>query len=122
MLISSRIERIRENHAKIVGSFTAKDCANHASRSYQFEVDGKIYHGRGNSAAGGNCDNVRIGAPIFVHYETGNPTNNLGSDPVSELWDHIIPMILVVLFFPPLLIWRYFRWRACGSPWHWNWS
>jgi hypothetical protein len=78
-----RIERIRENPATTTGVFTGKNCANHASRSYAFEVDGKAYGGGGSSEAGGDCRYVQIGAQIVVHYEMGNPANNSGGDLVA---------------------------------------
>jgi hypothetical protein len=117
-----RIERIRENPATATGVFTGKDCANHASRSYAFEVDGKPYDGGGSSEAGGDCRNVQIGAQIVVHYEMGYPANNSGGDPVAVLRNEIIPVILVALFFPPIIIWRFTSWRARGMKWRWDWS
>lgn len=114
-----RVERIRVNDATAVGTFTGKDCANHGSRSYAFAVDGKSYHGGGSSEAGGNCDAVRIGAPIIVHYDTSDPANNTGGAPTAELWNDIASMILVALFFPPVIIWRFRIWRARGYPLYW---
>jgi hypothetical protein len=110
-----RMERIRENSATATAAFTDKHCANHASRSYEFWVDGKSYHGGGSSEAGGDCDAIRIGEPILIHYEKGNPTNNTGGDPVAELWNEIIFMFLVVITFPPIIILRFRKWRSQGT-------
>lgn len=117
-----RVERILENEATAVGKFTGKDCAQHGSRSYAFDVDGKSYHGGGSSEAGGNCETVPIGAPIVVHYERSDPANNTGGAPASELWNDIAFMILVALLFPPVIIWRFRKWRARGYPLYWGGS
>lgn len=107
-----RVERIRQKPRTVLGAFTAKNCAHHASRSFEFQVDGKTYHGGGASEAGGDCDKIQIGAPITIYYEYANPTNNIGVEPAAELLNEIISVGLVALFFPPILIWNFRRWRS----------
>lgn len=111
-----RIERIRENPATTTALFTAKDCANHGSREYVFDVDGKSYDGGGLSEAGGICEAVRIGAPVLIHYEKENPANNTGGNPVAELWNQIIFMLFVALLVPPIFILQFRKWCAQGMP------
>lgn len=115
-----RLERIRENPATAIGVFTAKNCAMHASRFYEFRVEGKSYRDGGSSEAGGDCEAVRIGAPINVRYERNDPANNTGGDPAAELWNEIIAMTLIALIIPPFIISRFGRWRARGYPVYWN--
>ena len=74
-----RVERIRENPATAVGVITDKNCAQHGSRSYAFQVDSKTYDGGGSS--GGNCYTVQIGGHTVVHYEKSNPEDNIGKNP-----------------------------------------
>jgi hypothetical protein len=95
-----RIERIRENPATTTGAFTRKECANRGAPSYAFVVDGETHLGDGASEAGGDCDDIRIGAPIVVHYEKGNPANNTGGDPAEVLAREIIFVILTAVFLP----------------------
>jgi hypothetical protein len=110
-----RVERSRKPRGD-VGAFAAKDCANHASRFYPFEADGNTYQG-GSTPAGDECRDVQIGAPIVVHFEKGDPANNIGGDPVAAVWNEIIPMILGALLFPPIIIWRCCRWRGTLLRW-----
>jgi hypothetical protein len=116
------IERIRENPATATGIYIDKSCENEAIRCYAFEVEGKHYQGGASNKACTDCEAFRIGKPILVVYEKGNPINNTTGDPLWELWNNIISMLSVALLFPPLIIWRFRRWRAAGMPWSWGWS
>ena len=95
---------MRDNPATAVGEITAKDCAKHALRWYKFDVDGKTYGGGGSSAAGGNCEAIRVSEPVLIHYERSNPGNNIGGDPGAALWNEIFSIALVALLCPPIIL------------------
>lgn len=113
---NKRIERILENHATALGRITAMDCHNHGMRSYAFEANGDVYSGRGTASDfTGDCMTAIIGAPITIHYERGNPLNNLAREPVIESrWIGAAAMLVATLF-PVLVIAIASRRRARGA-------
>jgi hypothetical protein len=107
-----QIERIRENPTKVSAIVTGKNCGNHGFREYAFKVDGIVYRGGGQSyVSGDECNRTDRGAPMPVYFETGNPTNNMGSDPAEWLFYEIIPIAFFGLSLPALKIVAYRRFK-----------
>ena len=125
-----KLERIRENQATT--NSVQIDGANCDSRGFVYDVAGTSYRWRrtfqgglaragdqldASPAADGNCNQT----PIIIFYEKSNPANSIASNPDNVFWNDVITMLLVVLIFPPSIVWGFREWRARGMPWRSGW-
>jgi len=78
-------QHLAQNAVKTVGRVTAKEPDNHNFIKYSFEVDHRSFSGKGN--AGGenpSFDELRVGDPLAVYYDPGNPEHSFLGSPKSQ--------------------------------------
>jgi hypothetical protein len=100
--------RISENPASAQAAVKNLDCANHGRVFYAFKLGENAYPGAGFLVDGAGCRSLRIGQPITVFYETGNPQNNYAfaaaGKPMHAFWIAIAFIGVFVLLGPLFLV------------------
>ena len=99
-----RILNILRHEASISGTVTAPDCSNHNSVHYSFDSGGKTFSGF--FPVDGPCESLKAGSPITVYFSTMSPEKNEIREPVRDLRNEIIAIVLVCLTFPTIIVWR----------------
>jgi hypothetical protein len=99
-----------EKHGReTVATVVRRDCPNHASVVYSFLQNAQNYEGRLSVE---DCPNFKIGSHMPVWFLPNEPSTNTGVSPSDELASFTVPVLITVLVFPTLLVWRmrsYFR-------------
>ena len=69
-----RLDQLRNEGLRTVGTVSAKRCSNHGEVTYSFSVEGKPFTGGGMCTT--DCDHVAFGTPVDVLYARSDPGNS----------------------------------------------
>lgn len=97
------------------GLIVEPSCRQHLSFRYQFEVAGTTYQGLSVSD---QCNQIKSGDAVLVHYLPANPKVNIASNPKHTLTTSIETILMVSLTAPAILLlifWIQLRaWKKLG--------
>lgn len=83
------------------GAVVEPRCQQHLAFSYQFEVTGVTYQGLSVSD---QCDTIKSGDMVLVHYLPANPKVSTVADPHRTLINNIVFILMVSLTGPAILL------------------
>ncbi|HXM00138.1 MAG TPA: hypothetical protein VN932_09425 [Rhizomicrobium sp.] len=105
-----RLYRLVAHGGQTIGRVTQKICENHNGVDYEYVVQGKLY--RDGDIMVVDCRDLHVGQHVSVFFDRMDPKNSSLGNPVAELENEAISILMVCLVFPPLIIFgviRFFR-------------
>ncbi|MGH9930842.1 MAG: DUF3592 domain-containing protein [Pyrinomonadaceae bacterium] len=97
--------RLARNGVETKGVVVGKEPENHLFVRYAYEVDRQSHVGIGNVGQGNpKFEELKVGDPVRVYYDRGNPDSSLLTDPESQIKSITLGVLFLTIVGPTFCI------------------